>query len=97
VLSWGASIQDRIGEHFELHRLYQTNKASMDLRVFLKESNANSLSMATLRGRARSSHPTNSTLPREVETAVMQEMQQSKSGLLWVSSYPLLSIEQPLT
>jgi hypothetical protein len=67
----------------------------MDLRVFLKESNPNPLTMATLRGRASSSRPTNSTLPCEIETAVMQEVQQSESGPILVSYCPLSGIKQP--
>jgi len=66
----------------------------MDLKVFLKESKPNPLAMATLRGRAGSPRPTISTLPHEIETAIMQEAQQSEGGPILVSYYALSDIEQ---
>jgi hypothetical protein len=67
----------------------------MDLRVFLKETNPNPLAMVTLRGRASSSRPTNSTLPCEIETAAMQKVQQSESEPILVSYCRLSNTEQP--
>jgi hypothetical protein len=57
----------------------------MDLKVFLKESTPDPLTMVTLRGRVSSLGPTDSAFLNEIEAAVVQE-KQPKNELVLVSS-----------